>query len=80
VCEQQRLGEGRVDNVECLVGLERAGFGILVQADFGECATEALEGEEDGGSGDGGDFDGDGGPVGEEAGLGFAEVWSSYRC
>lgn len=42
---------------------------------MGVGGAEGAEGGEDGAEGEGLDFDGDGGPVGEEAGLEFAVVW-----
>lgn len=74
VLGRQQLLEWRVDDVEALVGLNRAGLRERVLSDLGALGAEDLELAEDGGVADGRDFDGDRGPVGQQAGLLLAVV------
>lgn len=71
--------EGGVDEEEVLVRLEGSLLGVLVGANDGVNGAEFEEFVEDAVGGDGGDFDGDVFPVGEEAGLEFARVWKVER-
>ena len=68
--------EGGVNEEEVLICLEGSLLGVLVGADDGVDGAEFEEFVEDAVGGDGGDFDGDVFPVGEEAGLEFARVWN----
>ena len=66
--------EGSVDDEVVLVSLYWAGLGGGALADLWLGGTESAEGGEDGGESKGFDFNGNGGPTGEEALLEFAVI------
>lgn len=79
VAREQEGGKGRIDDEVVLVGFDRAGFRRGARADLGVGGAKGTQGGEDGVECQGLDFDGDSGPVGEEAGLEFAMVCLAFR-
>jgi hypothetical protein len=77
--DQQRSWEGGVDDEKILVGLQGAGFADAACAEVWSWGAEFAEPGEDLTGRDGGDFDGNVGPGGEETGLHFAIVWKENK-